>query len=93
MSHAVHTRLRRRHRRRGRSRRGGSCLLAPFVALWRLVTGLLFAIISLTGRFVAILIGVVFILVGALISLTIVGAIIGIPLALFGLLLVVRALR
>ena len=49
-------------------------------------------IIGLTGRFVAMLIGVVFIVVGLLISLTIVGAIVGIPLALFGLLLVVRGL-
>jgi hypothetical protein len=38
------------------------------------------------------LIGVVFIFVGVLLSLTIVGAILGIPLALFGLLLIVRGL-
>jgi hypothetical protein len=63
-------------------------LLWPVVALWRLLAG----IITLTGRFVAMLIGVVFIFVGLLISLTIVGAILGIPLALFGLLLVVRGL-
>lgn len=63
-------------------------LLWPVVALWRLLAG----IITLTGRFVAMLIGVVFIFVGLLISLTIVGAIVGIPLALFGLLLVVRGL-
>ena len=63
-------------------------LLWPVVALWRLLAG----IITLTGRFVAMLIGVVFIFVGLLVSLTIVGAIVGIPLALFGLLLVVRGL-
>lgn len=63
-------------------------LLWPFIALWRLLAG----IITLTGRFVAMLIGVVFIFVGLLVSLTIVGAIVGIPLALFGLLLVVRGL-
>jgi hypothetical protein len=58
------------------------------VALWRLVAG----IITLTGRFVAILLGAVLIFVGLLVSLTIVGAIVGIPLALLGLLLVVRGL-
>jgi hypothetical protein len=63
-------------------------LLWPVVALWRLLAG----IITLTGRFVAMLIGVVFIFVGVLLSLTIVGAILGIPLALFGLLLIVRGL-
>ncbi len=36
--------------------------------------------------------GFIFFVVGVLVSLTIVGAIIGIPLALFGLLLVVRGL-
>ncbi len=63
-------------------------LLWPVVALWRLLAG----IIDLTGRFVAILLGFIFFVVGVLVSLTIVGAIIGIPLALFGLLLVVRGL-
>jgi hypothetical protein len=63
-------------------------LLWPFVALWRLVAW----IIRLTGRFVAVLLGVVFMIVGLLISLTIVGAIVGIPLGLLGLLLVVRGL-
>jgi hypothetical protein len=63
-------------------------LLWPVVALWRLVAG----IITLTGRFVAILLGAVLIFVGLLVSLTIVGAIVGIPLALLGLLLVVRGL-
>ena len=63
-------------------------LLWPFVALWRLVAGL----ITITGRFVAILLGVMFMIVGVVLSLTIVGAILGIPLGLFGLLLVIRGL-
>lgn len=63
-------------------------ILLPFWALWRLVT----LILELTGRFIAILIGVVFIVVGIVISLTVVGAILGIPLALFGGLLVFRGL-
>ena len=60
----------------------------PFVALFRLVG----AILVLGVRFIVILLGMVFIFVGVLVSLTIVGAIVGIPLALVGLLLVFRGL-
>ncbi len=63
-------------------------LLWPFWAIWRLIT----LIFELTGRFVAILIGIVLMVVGVIISLTVVGAIVGIPLALFGFLLVMRGL-
>ena len=61
-----------------------SCLLWPFVILWRLLTGLL----GLGVRFIVVLLGLVFIFVGLLVSLTIVGAIVGIPLALLGLFMV-----
>ncbi len=62
--------------------------LWPFWALWQLVA----TIIELVGRFVAILLGFVLVVVGGLVSLTIIGAIIGIPLMLFGGLLVLRGL-
>jgi membrane-bound ClpP family serine protease len=65
-----------------------SVLLLPFQAIWRLVT----FIFELTGRFVAILIGFVLLVVGVIVSLTVVGAIVGIPLAIFGVLLIVRGL-
>jgi len=65
-----------------------SWLLWPFVALWRLVT----FILEMTGRFVAILLGFVLIAVGVLVSLTVLGAVVGVPLALFGLLLIFRGL-
>jgi hypothetical protein len=71
-----------------RSRGLGSCLLWPFVALFRLVAGIL----VLGGRFLVMVLGMVFIFVGIVISLTIVGAIVGIPLALVGLLMVFRGL-
>ncbi|MBN1487008.1 MAG: hypothetical protein JW981_05150 [Anaerolineae bacterium] len=60
----------------------------PFVALWRLVTGIL----GLTGRLVAAILGLVFMIVGIVVSLTIVGAVVGIPIAVFGLLLMVRSI-
>ncbi len=63
-------------------------LLWPFWALWRLLT----LIIELTGRLLAMLIGVALMLVGLLVSLTIVGAIVGLPIGIFGFLLVMRGL-
>jgi hypothetical protein len=74
--------------RRDRHVSPGSCLLWPFVALFRLIAGIL----VLGGRFLVMVLGMVLIFVGVLVSLTIVGAVIGIPLALVGLLLVFRGL-
>jgi hypothetical protein len=62
--------------------------LWPFVALWRLLA----VIVEMTGRFVAMVLGIVFIVVGVIVSLTVVGAIVGIPLALIGLLLFLRGI-
>ena len=61
-------------------------LLWPFVFIWNLVA----YILQLTGRFVAVILGLVLIVLGVLLSMTVVGAILGVPLAVIGLLLVVR---
>jgi hypothetical protein len=58
------------------------------VALWRLLA----AIVELTGRLVAVILGVVLMIVGAVVTVTVVGAFVGIPLMLFGFMLVVRGL-
>jgi hypothetical protein len=62
--------------------------LWPFAALWKLLA----VIVEMTGRFVAMVLGIVFIVVGILVSLTIIGAIVGIPLAVIGLLLLLRGI-
>jgi hypothetical protein len=62
--------------------------LWPFAALWKLIA----VIVEMTGRFLAMVLGIVFIIVGVIISLTIVGAIVGIPLAIIGLLLLLRGM-
>ena len=62
--------------------------LWPFWAIWRLV-GL---ILQITGRVLAVVLGLVLMLAGALVSLTVIGAIIGVPLFIVGLLLVFRGL-
>jgi hypothetical protein len=60
----------------------------PFVALWKLIAG----IVALTGRLVAVILGFVLLLAGILVSLTVIGAFVGIPLAIVGFLLVLRGL-
>jgi hypothetical protein len=62
--------------------------LWPFVALWKLLA----VIVEMTGRFVAMVLGIVLIIVGVIISLTIIGAIVGVPLAIIGLLLLMRGI-
>jgi hypothetical protein len=62
--------------------------LWPFAALWKLLA----VIVEMTGRFLAMVLGIVFIVVGIIISLTIIGAIVGIPLAIIGLLLLLRGM-
>ena len=71
-----------------RVRRHPSWVLWPFILLWKLLA----TIVELTGRFVAMILGIVLIIVGVIVSLTIVGAIVGIPLALIGLLLLLRGI-
>jgi hypothetical protein len=63
-------------------------ILWPFIALWKLLAGL----IAVTGRLVAVVIGAVLMLLGGLVSLTVVGSVIGIPLAVLGLLIILRGL-
>lgn len=63
-------------------------LLWPFYAIWRLLT----FVLKLVGRIVCALIGIAFMAVGVAITVTVLAAPIGIPLAAFGFLLVIRAL-
>lgn len=62
--------------------------LWPFAAIWRLLA----VIVELTGRLVAMIIGIVLMLVGVLVSLTLIGAIVGVPLAIVGLLLFIKGI-
>ena len=62
-------------------------LLWPFYAIWRLVT----FVLELVGRFLCAILGLALMAAGTLITLTVVAAPLGIPLAIFGFLLLVRA--
>ena len=63
-------------------------LLWPFYAIWRVVT----FVFELTGRIICALIGLALMAAGVAITVTVVAAPIGIPIAAFGFLLLVRAL-
>ena len=63
-------------------------LLAPFRLLWNLLAGIL----NLTGRMVALILGLALLIVGVLLSATGVLACLGVPLAVFGFLLIIRGL-
>lgn len=63
-------------------------ILWPFYAVARLITGIL----KLTGRLFAAVIGFVLLVAGVALSITIIGAILGIPMIIFGLMLMVRAI-
>ena len=62
--------------------------LWPFAAIWKLLA----VIVEMTGRLVAMILGIVLFVVGVLVSLTIVGAIVGVPLGIIGLLLFFRGM-
>jgi len=61
--------------------------LWPLTLLWDLLT----AVLALVGRIVCGLLGLALMMVGILVTMTVVGAWVGIPLASLGLLLLVRA--
>lgn len=65
-----------------------SCLAWPFVAVWSLLS----AILNLTGRLIAGVLGVALMIVGIVLTVLVVTAPIGIPLIVFGLLLIMRSL-
>lgn len=63
-------------------------ILWPFHAVWRLLT----LILEITGRIICAILGLVLMAAGVAISLSIVAAPVGIPMAVFGFLLLIRAL-
>jgi len=63
-------------------------LVLPFKLVFWFVT----VLIGLVGRLVVAIIGFALLIVGIVVSLTIVGAIVGVPLALLGLLLMIGSI-
>ena len=63
-----------------------SWILWPFEALWGFFTWIL----EMTGRLIVIVLGVVLMVTGLILSITLVGAVIGIPMVFIGVLLTLR---
>ena len=63
-------------------------LFWPFYAIWRLLT----FVLNLVGRLLCAVLGLALIAAGVVITMTLVAAPIGIAIAAFGFLLIVRAL-
>jgi hypothetical protein len=62
--------------------------LWPFKALWDLLSWIL----GLTGRLIGAILGLVLLILGVLLTMTIVAAPVGIPIALFGFLIMLRSI-
>ena len=60
----------------------------PFVALWDLIAW----IVRLVGRLLAVVLGSILMILGLLLSITVIGAFLGVPMAALGFLLVMRGL-
>lgn len=60
----------------------------PVVAVWKIITKL----VELTGILIALLVGFIFMVVGVTLSMTVVGAVIGIPLLFIGVMITLRAI-
>ena len=65
-----------------------SILLWPFYSIWRLLT----FVLILIGRLVSALLGIGLMIAGVAITLSVIGAPLGIPLASLSFLLLIRAL-
>jgi hypothetical protein len=63
-------------------------LLWPFYAVWRLLT----FVLNVIGRLVSALLGIGLMIAGVAITMSVIGAPLGIPLASLGFLLLIRAL-
>ena len=63
-------------------------LLWPFAALWNLLT----FILKLTGRLLAVLVGLALMIAGIILTVIVLAAPVGVPLFIFGLLLMIRGI-
>lgn len=70
------------------TKRTKAWFLWPFTAVWNLLA----LILNLTGRVLAGILGVVLMIIGIALVMTVAGAPVGIPLAIIGLLLIIRSI-
>ena len=76
------------HQKHDPKRHSVPLIFWPFIAIWKFLA----VLTALTGRLIAGSIGLVLLIIGIILSFTFIGAVIGTPLILLGLLLMARAL-
>ena len=70
------------------AKKAESWFLWPFVTVWNLLA----LVLNITGRVLAGILGVLLMIVGIALTMTVAGAPVGIPLAVLGLLLIIRSI-
>ena len=70
------------------TRKKSPWFLWPFVTVWNLLA----LVLNITGRVLAGVLGLGLMIVGIALTMTVAGAPVGIPLAIFGLLLIIRCI-
>lgn len=70
------------------AKKAESWFLWPFVTIWNLLA----LVLNITGRVLAGILGVLLMIVGIALTMTVAGAPVGIPLAVLGLLLIIRSI-
>lgn len=70
------------------AKKAESWFLWPFVAVWNLLA----LVLNITGRILAGILGLVLMIVGIALTMTVAGAPVGIPFAVVGLLLIIRSI-
>lgn len=69
------------------AKKAESWFLWPFVTIWNLLA----LVLNITGRVLAGILGVLLMIVGIALTMTVAGAPVGIPIVILGLLLIVRS--
>jgi hypothetical protein len=70
------------------AKKAESWFLWPFVTIWNLLA----LVLNITGRLLAMILGVGLMIVGIALTMTVAGAPVGIPFAILGLLLIIRSI-
>lgn len=68
-----------------------SVVLSPFKFIFKFIFNLLSLILNFTGRLICGVLGLVFLIIGLILAITWIGAVIGVPIMVFGLMLIARS--
>ncbi|WMM23295.1 hypothetical protein RBU61_10040 [Tissierella sp. MB52-C2] len=64
-------------------------LLLPFIILFVLIFALIGGVLKVTGRLLVGLLGLFFTIIGIILSLTVIGIVVGIPVLILGIIMII----